>query len=374
MDPTNIWSRRGKYDTGAPSVLSHPGIVVPAPIGSPLSFNLPSTGQSRTASPLANSGDHSSLSGLSQSSLSMNSMFGGFENKSDFADPFSGFNDILSPNDFNNASLLYQRTTDDHPLKYNWTLWFLHRAPGVKISDYEMATKEISSFSTIEDFWRLYTYLARPSKLSYTSEYHLFKTGVRPVWEDPTNIHGGKWILKFKKGTSSAPWESLLLAIIGGDFGDGLGDEIVGAVISIRREVDIISIWNKQGSNGSVNLKIRDIIRNVLGVANIPIEYKMHTDSMKEGVEKMRAAKAAIANGEKPYKGRGGHHTGGTRGHLDGHGSGRGRGSYMPRDINIRTRVNNFDSTGNEPVEEENNFFDKSKNFWDKPADSGGHF
>jgi translation initiation factor 4E len=97
--------------------------------------------------------------------------------------------------------------------------------------------------------------------LPYTSEYHLFKTGVRPIWEDPTNINGGKWILKLKKGTGSIPWESLLLAIIGGEFGNSLDDEVVGAVISIRREADIISVWNKQGSNGAINLRIRFVFR-----------------------------------------------------------------------------------------------------------------
>ncbi|KAK7205101.1 translation initiation factor eIF 4e-like domain-containing protein [Myxozyma melibiosi] len=195
---------------------------------------------------------------------------------------------------------------EQHPLKYSWTLWFLHRAPGVKISDYEKATKEISSFSTVEDFWRLYSYLIRPSSLPYTSEYHIFKTGVRPIWEDPMNVHGGKWLLKLRKGMGTAAWESLLLAIVGGGFGDQLDEEIVGAVISIRREADIISLWNRQGSNGSVNLKIRDMMRNVLGTNNVTFEYKVHAESLKEGAEKMQASAAAAAAGEKPHRTRGG--------------------------------------------------------------------
>ncbi|KAK9432590.1 translation initiation factor eIF 4e-like domain-containing protein [Lipomyces doorenjongii] len=349
MDPTNIWLRT---TNGAPSLLS---ATVPSPVSitSPLTFGLSPSLSHASMLPRANGSPMSptplasdlSRSGLSQSSLSLSSVFGGFDDKHNDDTLFPGFDQSTIDSEPNGDPISYNISAPEHPLKYNWTLWFLHRAPGVKISDYEKATKEISSFSTAEDFWRLYSYLARPSALPYTSEYHLFKTGVRPIWEDPTNVNGGKWILKLKKGTGSIPWESLLLAIIGGEFGNSLGDEVVGAVISIRREADIISVWNKQGSNGAINLKIRDIIRNVLGLSNIAIEYKVHADSMKEGAEKMLAAKTAAASGEKPHRGRGAHHSTGARHHnpasistsTSSYSTGRGRGSQVNRGSNMRS-------------------------------------
>ncbi|KAK9316915.1 translation initiation factor eIF 4e-like domain-containing protein [Lipomyces starkeyi] len=350
MDPTNIWLRR---TNGASSLLSGPTVPSPVSITSPLTFGLsPSLSQASMLprgngspmppTPLATD---LSRSGLSQSSLSLSSVFGGFDDKQNDDNLFPGLDQSTIDSEPNGDPISYNISAPEHPLKYNWTLWFLHRAPGVKISDYEKATKEISAFSTAEDFWRLYSYLARPSALPYTSEYHLFKTGVRPIWEDPTNINGGKWILKLKKGTGSIPWESLLLAIIGGEFGNSLDDEVVGAVISIRREADIISVWNKQGSNGAINLRIRDIIRNVLGLSNIAIEYKVHAESMKEGAEKMLAAKTAAASGEKSHRGRGAHHSTGTRHHNPGsistsatsYSTGRGRGSHVNRESPMRS-------------------------------------
>ncbi|KAK9373790.1 translation initiation factor eIF 4e-like domain-containing protein [Lipomyces chichibuensis] len=347
MDPTNIWLRR--TNTGASSLLSSPSVPSPVSITSPLTFGLSPSLSQASMLPRGNGSPMSptplatdlSRSGLSQSSLSLSRVHGGFDDKHHDDNLFPGLDRSTVDSEPNGAPI----SAPEHPLKYNWTLWFLHRAPGVKISDYEKATKEILSFSTAEDFWRLYSYLARPSALPYTSEYHLFKTGVRPIWEDPTNVNGGKWILKLKKGTGSVPWESLLLAIIGGEFGSTLGDEVVGAVISIRREADIISVWNKQGSNGAINLKIRDIIRNVLGLSNIAIEYKVHADSMKEGAEKMLAAKTAAASGEKPHRGRGAHHSTGTRHHNPGsisanttsYSTGRGRGSQVNRESHMRS-------------------------------------
>ncbi|KAK9320708.1 translation initiation factor eIF 4e-like domain-containing protein [Lipomyces orientalis] len=370
MDPSNIWSRRTK---GASSILSGPTVPSPVSITSPLSFGLspPLTQASLLShgngSPLSSTPIDTdfSRSGRSQSSLGVSNVFGGFEDKRQSDDLFPVLNHLAIDGETNGDPLLYNLSAAQHPLKYNWTLWFLHRAPGVKISDYEKATKEISSFSTVEDFWRLYSYLARPSALPYTSEYHLFKTGVRPIWEDPTNANGGKWILKLKKGTGSVPWESLLLAIIGGEFGDSLGDELVGAVISIRREADIISLWNKQGNNGAINLKIRDIIRNVLGLPNVAIEYKVHADSMKEGAEKMLAAKAAAASDEKPHRGRGGHHGAGARhhnqgttstnsngSHLSRYSTGRSRGSHLAaREVHMRSSFGGYGGDGESTVE-----------------------
>lgn len=48
---------------------------------------------------------------------------------------------------------------------------------------------------------------------------------------------------------------SQLLAIVGEQF--DVGDEICGAVLSIRSSEDIISVWNKTAANGRINLKIR---------------------------------------------------------------------------------------------------------------------
>ncbi|KAL1932646.1 hypothetical protein VTP01DRAFT_8324 [Rhizomucor pusillus] len=172
-------------------------------------------------------------------------------------------------------------TNDYHPLQYTWVFWFMHRLPKAKIKDYEGSMKRIAAFSSIEEFWAVYSHLRRPSSLPNISDYHLFKQGVRPVWEDAANINGGKWIVRLKKGLASRYWESLVLAIIGEQF--DVEDEICGAVLSIRSSEDIISVWNKTSSNGRINLKIRDTIKRVLNLPQDTImEYKTHNDSLRD--------------------------------------------------------------------------------------------
>ncbi|KAG0298230.1 Eukaryotic translation initiation factor 4E type 2 [Dissophora globulifera] len=168
-----------------------------------------------------------------------------------------------------------------HPLHFNWVFWFMHRAPGSKILNYESSMKKIATFGSVEDFWAVYSHLRRPHELPHVSDYHLFKQGVRPVWEDAANIHGGKWIVRLKKGLASRYWENLVMAVIGDQF--DVGSEICGLVLSIRGAEDILSIWNQSAHEGRINLKIRDTMKRVLNLpADTIMEYKTHNDALKD--------------------------------------------------------------------------------------------
>ena len=109
----------------------------------------------------------------------------------------------------------------------------------------------------------------------------------RPVWEDAVNINGGKWIVRLKKGVADRIWEDIVMAIIGDQFDecnvpsvvDGTSEEreedelngsgkilsmssnsdpeICGCTLSVRESEDILSIWNKDGTDSKVRQKIR---------------------------------------------------------------------------------------------------------------------
>lgn len=121
---------------------------------------------------------------------------------------------------------------------------------------YEDTVHGIASCDTAEDFWTLYRHLKYPSSLHPVSDYHLFKKGIRPIWEDEENRRGGKWIVRLKKGVADRYWENLMLALIGDQFGEA-GEEICGAVLSVRNGEDIISIWC--ANNEGKVLKIRQV-------------------------------------------------------------------------------------------------------------------
>lgn len=53
--------------------------------------------------------------------------------------------------------------------------------------------------------------------------------------QDAANKNGGKWIVRLRKGLASRCWENMILAMLGEQF--MVGDEICGAVISVRFQV-----------------------------------------------------------------------------------------------------------------------------------------
>lgn len=219
----------------------------------------------------------------------------------------------------------------------SWTVWFMHRGPGVKISNYLLATKQVGSFSTVQEFWKVYSHLKRVDRLPFTSEFQVFRKGVKPMWEDPVNVNGGKWVVRFRRPFKSPQsvsqvvnspmgefglkeeevdpelsklallngktvsnqarsqarlyWEKLLLAITGGSLAadSGVGnDEIIGMVMSVRRDEDILSIWTRSpGENGEGNTNMRDAIRTLLELPeSVQFSFKVHTESIKEGEQK----------------------------------------------------------------------------------------
>lgn len=141
-----------------------------------------------------------------------------------------------------------------HPLRSSWCFWFRPPIPKNVSIPYEDTVHGMAEVATAEQFWAVYYHLSRPSALSPVSDYHLFKKGIRPIWEDDENRKGGKWVVRLKKGVADRYWEKLMLALIGDQFGDA-GEEICGAVVSVRNGEDIISIWTAT-SEGKV-LKIR---------------------------------------------------------------------------------------------------------------------
>ena len=138
----------------------------------------------------------------------------------------------------------------------------------------------IGTFATCEQFWQIYSHLVRPGDLNSHSDFHMFKKGIKPLWEDEANRYGGKWIVRLRKGLSSRCWENLVMAMLGEQF--MVGEEICGAVVSIRYQEDILSVWNRTANDTGVTNRIRDTFRRVL---NLPpgttIEYKAHNDSIK---------------------------------------------------------------------------------------------
>lgn len=171
----------------------------------------------------------------------------------------------------------------EHKLQNAFSFWFSKRSPGRQQSpmNYEQSIRYVGSFASVEQFWHLYSHMVRPNEMTGHCDFHLFKESIKPMWEDEKNKLGGKWIVRLRKGLASRCWENMVLAMLGEQF--MVGDEICGAVVSIRYQEDIVSIWNQNSSDLQTRARIRDTLGRVLNLPRDTVmEYKWHTDSLKD--------------------------------------------------------------------------------------------
>ncbi|KAK8099986.1 translation initiation factor eif4e3 protein [Apiospora kogelbergensis] len=185
-----------------------------------------------------------------------------------------------------------------HPLRHTWIFWT--RPPISKANgrvDYDKTLHPMARVATLEEFWTVHRHLKRPSELPVVTDYHFFKEGVRPIWEDDENKEGGKWTLRMKKGIADLYWTETMMALIGDALSDGsdeMNNAINGMVLSVRNGEDILSIWTS--GTDSIVLKVRDMLKSWLKCpSNTIIEFKSHTDSMTQRaqIDEQRREKAA---------------------------------------------------------------------------------
>ena len=137
--------------------------------------------------------------------------------------------------------------------------------------EYESQIKKLAEFETLEDFWAIFQYLNKPDDCKQAIEFQLFKSPIKPMWEDENNKDGGKIALKLRKEYSNLVWEELVFAFIGGYFAKEIKDEINGLVINCKKDFNTLQIWIKSFNN-EVTSALEKNIREIL---NIPSEVAL---------------------------------------------------------------------------------------------------
>ncbi|KAF5002884.1 translation initiation factor 4E [Fusarium heterosporum] len=200
-----------------------------------------------------------------------------------------------------------------HPLQNKWTLWFT-KPPSGKGDNWNDLLKEVITFDSVEEFWGVYNNVAPVSELSLKSDYHLFKAGVRPEWEDPQNKHGGKWSYQYKDKRNidvDRLWLQVMMSAIGETLEDEDDGEVMGVVVNVRKAFFRIGTWTRTigksipgrgdgdvaGGKGRSSEKGKDILLSIgkrfKEVLELPateqVEFSGHTDSAHSGSTRAKA-------------------------------------------------------------------------------------
>lgn len=175
-----------------------------------------------------------------------------------------------------------------HPLNSRWTLWYTK--PQVnKSENWHDLLKPVITFSTVEEFWGIYNSIPLANQLPLKSDYHLFKEGIRPEWEDKQNSKGGKWSFSFNNKRDASPiindlWLRGLLAVIGETIEDD-ENEVNGIVLNIRAKAYRVGIWTRDCDDSRLRT-LGQRLKKVLQLKDEQkVEFMSHDDSNKKGSE-----------------------------------------------------------------------------------------
>ncbi|KAL1924585.1 uncharacterized protein VTP21DRAFT_4239 [Calcarisporiella thermophila] len=176
--------------------------------------------------------------------------------------------------------------TKPHPLQYSWTLYYDSRNTA-KPGDYAANLHVIGTFATVESFCGHFNWIKKPSALDNNANYHIFKSNIKPMWEDPANANGGKWVITMRNPTLlDRCWLWLVYALVGEGMEHSVGEEICGAVMSRRARGDRIAVWVRDKDNErAINGLGRELLRvlDLLDEDGITMDFQTNADALRSG-------------------------------------------------------------------------------------------
>ncbi|KAK6434323.1 hypothetical protein LTR95_009488 [Oleoguttula sp. CCFEE 5521] len=159
-------------------------------------------------------------------------------------------------------------------------------------SDYEDRLVPLASIADVAAFWGVLNNFDI-SLLPLRDSIHLFKRGVKPLWEDPRNAKGGAWTFRVPKSQAGEWWkevcmmavgEQLQAAVVGSDDGEGRGakDDICGISLGVRFNSCLLQVWNRDGEHSEGIQRVLESITAGLsaglGMREGSFYYKRHAE------------------------------------------------------------------------------------------------
>jgi Eukaryotic initiation factor 4E len=141
------------------------------------------------------------------------------------------------------VAALSTRLRKMYPLVHSWEFWHdrsnrekaLDPKATVEASATSSSTKSDDTYeerlvklldiTDVQHFWELYNNFPVDKMLRLRDSVHLFKKGVKPLWEDPRNVRGGAWTFRVPKEQAPEFWKHICLAAIGEALQSAVYDE-----------------------------------------------------------------------------------------------------------------------------------------------------
>jgi hypothetical protein len=148
------------------------------------------------------------------------------------------------------VAALHRRLRPTYPLVHNWVFWHDRQdrkrspsplstntavpeisAPDSSIPKYEDRLVKLLDLTDVKHFWELYNNFDLRA-MHLRDSVHLFKKGVKPLWEDPRNARGGAWTFRVPKDQAPDFWKHVCLLAIGENLQEAVASDRTSKFLS----------------------------------------------------------------------------------------------------------------------------------------------
>lgn len=136
-----------------------------------------------------------------------------------------------------------------HPLADSWKFWYRHTQGKQSRDCWGNDLFELGAIESVEAFWQYFQHICSPTQVDVNVDLYFFRSSVKPEWEDPANVGGGRWTALVHKDRKNLDfyWENIILSLIGESFTHS--DRIVGLAFVRRKHSERLSLWLKKVDN-----------------------------------------------------------------------------------------------------------------------------
>lgn len=153
------------------------------------------------------------------------------------------------------------------------------KGPKVKTAaDYAQNLKTMAEVTNVQEFWRFWNSVD-VDNMPMGSDFSIFKQGLFPLWENPENEQGGRWVITgFREDDAARHFLNIVLTFVGLQFGS-FQEQMNGVVLSTRKRGPSISLWNRFVDYNSwqpVDCALRLLVEDL----DVQVEYRSHNQAI----------------------------------------------------------------------------------------------
>lgn len=136
--------------------------------------------------------------------------------------------------------------------------------------EYLASLVQLFSFRSMPEFVAQWKEFGIDERVTHESTVRVFRDGVRPLWEAPQNVEGGKWLVTLPGVGFEAAIRHFKMLVAGmalRRFSNSGG--LLGCVLSVRPYGAALSLWNKDSRSTKQISKVKKKLRAVFDLPKI---------------------------------------------------------------------------------------------------------